>query len=189
MLVFSVLVTAGCSEQTTRLTLTSYLEADQPKEYAQSFQRGWFCENSSGEFLIALENEQYMAEPAERWVRQYVFITLLWVPKPGTTFAESSQINARIEYVMLSSERPDGDQVSRRPLVQLCYRGTGFVSFRKSRRGDRLTGRIESSLLQPPPGQVNDLFGEFTLVGRFRAVRDAGQVGRIRSRAGRFCRD
>ena len=179
----------GCTRQKVGLTLTSYLQPDQPKQYTQDFNEGWFSQTSKGQYQIVLKYEDTSGSAEHTWVTQIISMALFWQPQPGMTFVESSQINARIQYLMLSDQPPDAHQSTQQPTERFCYRGTGFVTFKLTKRGKAMKGWIESGNLKPHADRPDDLFGRFTLTGRFKATSDAAAVQRYRKMAADFCRD
>ena len=114
--------TAGCTNNHSGIVLTSYQQTDQPKQYAQSFSQGWFYKTASGEYQIVLQNKQHVDQPARRSIEQFIFITVFWVAQPGRTFAETSQLNARIEYLMVANEPADAQQSGQQPGLGAVYR-------------------------------------------------------------------
>ena len=193
LLLVCCLWTAGCTNKQTGIVLTSYQQADQPKQYAQSFSQGWFCKTASGEYQIVLQNKQHVDQPARRSIEQFIFMTVFWVAQPGRTFAEASQLNARIEYLMLTSEPADAQQTGQQPITSSCYRGGGFVSFKLARGADSMVGKIESSQLEPLDFSSlaggGDPLGRFTLVGNFKVSRDPGRVKQLENMLAYRCRD
>jgi hypothetical protein len=97
---------------------------------------------------------------------QMIQLQVFWKPRPGTTYAESSQTNASIVYCLITG----GDAIT--------YEGAGFVYFTVSRDGKKIEGRIESSTLYPVRyvGEPADLFGPCHLQGTFTAVEDRKHV-------------
>ncbi len=81
------------------------------------------------------------------------------MPRPGITYAESTQTNADIIYCLQR-----GDDV-------ITYEGAGFVYFRTADGGRTVRGRIESATLSPARrnGAPQDYFGPCQLTGSFTA--------------------
>lgn len=109
--------------------------------------------------------------PDEVYIAQLVMIDMLWHPKPGTTFVESSQTNAGISYCLLRG----------RDTVR--YEGAGFVYFEVGRDG-RMTGRIESATLYPASHTTEsiDVLGACRLTGDFVADPSQPRVAEMRRR-------
>jgi len=93
---------------------------------------------------------------------QIIKIDVFWRPLPGTTYAESTQTNAAIRYVLRTGKEA------------ISYEGAGFVYFELSRDGKSLEGKIESSTLRPMRQSAEDLdiFGPCRLTGTFTATID-----------------
>ncbi|MFH1417483.1 MAG: hypothetical protein ABII12_04255 [Planctomycetota bacterium] len=106
------------------------------------------------------------------WMAQFLLVHVFWKPKPGTTFANSSQTNASIDYCLVTSDNA------------ISYEGAGFVSFALSRDGRRATGKIESSTLVPvrTHNEPIDLFGPCRLSGTFVTLEDKGRVVSVQQR-------
>ncbi|KKK69489.1 hypothetical protein LCGC14_2933530, partial [marine sediment metagenome] len=125
----------------------------------------------------------HVDQPARRSIEQFIFITVFWVAQPGRTFAETSQLNARIEYLMVANEPADAQQSGQQPITSSCYRGGGFVSFKLARQEQSMRDKIESSQLEPlglsSRTGGRDPLGQFTLVGDFRIYRNPGRVKQL----------
>ncbi len=184
-IVLAVLVAlCGCRKQETRFDIYSTGDRDNPELFTEFFEPGAFSISGLNNWRIVFEMPEVMiqveeptaegqsdgaaGEPTVRNVpmAQYVQIEVFWQPLPGTTYAESSQINASIVYCLVTAS----DAIS--------YEGAGFVYFSQSRDGETIEGRIESATLVPVrrAGSPRDIFGPCRLNAEFTAEKDAARV-------------
>lgn len=187
----------GCASRETRFHVVAFKNPDLEERYAQVFPAGAFAIDAGNRYDIVFErhDESLPADDSPTRSRaqdsvqldeaenegavelsQIVAITVFWRPKPGTTFAESTQTNADISYCLLR-----GDHV-------ISYEGAGFVYFSMSRDGASISGSVESSTLIPTrsAGQPDDYFGPCHLNGEFRAQLDKRQVIAVNHRIRRI---
>lgn len=172
---------AGCAGPSGRFTLTSFKDPFVPRVLNESFPAGSFARDAHQDWNLVFRlhtrgaeaariDPQATADPgvgtAPSDVIQLIHVKVFWMPRPGTTFAESSQTNATITYCLIS-----GSQA-------ISYEGAGFVYFEPSRDGATLTGQIESSTLAPRRSvdKGADILGPCRLTGSFSAVRDERAV-------------
>jgi len=164
------------------IQITSFKDPYHPSVLAERFPAGVFAVNArrNWEIVFALpadgwtgkaaatmsaaEDPRSMVDRHEVW--QMLHVEVFWKPRPGTTFAESSQTNANISYYLLMGGR------------MVAYEGAGFVYFDASPAGDRIRGRIESGTLAPrrQDAESADALGRCRLVGEFEARRNEGAV-------------
>ncbi len=173
----------GCRPVETRFDVLSFRDAGEARRYTEVFDAGYFRLAPNGNWTFVFEvaptrlpmtspAQDGMAasrpadDPIDVRMSQTLKVEVFWRPRPGTTYAEATQTNARILY-SLSVDRSS-----------IAYEGSGFVWFTLSRDGNTVTGSIESSALYPartvhePP----DLFGPCRLSGTFTAARDQAKV-------------
>lgn len=184
LLLCAAAVAVGCRRVETRFDIVSFLDAGQPARFTERFDHGSFSINALGNYRIAFRLPPALVETARRprlaespatlptegapevpdmqetWMSQILHIETLWLPQPGTTYAEKTQTNATLRYCLIAGD----DAIS--------YEGAGFVYFQPSRDGKTLEGRIESSSLFPArwAGAPADLFGSCHLTGTFKAT-------------------
>ncbi len=185
---------AGCCKPDTRFDILSYADANNPEQFTERYETGAFSVDAQGGWDFVFEipmscigpgtmetpseglesaaapaaDGEFVEQPVREdvWMAQFLHVHVFWKPKPGTTFANSSQTNASMEYCLVTS----GNAIS--------YEGAGFVSFKLSRDGQTATGKIESSTLVPVRmrNEPIDLFGPCRLSGTFVATEDKGRV-------------
>jgi hypothetical protein len=182
----------GCRKPQTRFEILCFRNPESPERIAEDFEPGSFAVNAQRNWDIVFEiPPSYMeigaasdsdagatSAPSEGapvtedspptsktdqfWMSQLIHINVFWLPRPGKTYAESTQTNATIVYCLLVGGRV------------ITYRGAGFVYFKQSRDGQTIAGRIESATLMPTSrlDQGLDLFGPCRIHGTFSARRD-----------------
>ena len=197
---FACLVAAamltGCQETQTRFELISFRDPNRPEVLTETdFQPGAFSINARRNYDIVLESRPQIVpvapaaadtesadldepEASQLGIRmtQLIHIEIFWNPRPGTTFAESSQTNANITYcVTVGSEA-------------VSYEGAGFVYIEMSRDGTRIEGWIESATLAParPRARRIDPLGQCRLTGCFTAVESRRRVIEVQKRLRRL---
>ena len=187
-------VSSGCSKPVTQFVVESFKDRRAAQRFSEVFEDGFFCvapnKNHVFVFEVPPTDVERPAEgtevgegtgggepatvasnagnPANEQIRmsQLLQVEVFWRPRPGTTYAESTQTNANIVYCLISGRDC------------ITYEGAGFVSFSESRDGETLTGMIESAALYPAR-MVNapaDLFGPCRLSGTFLARKDRAAV-------------
>jgi hypothetical protein len=154
------------------MVLVNYARPEKPERLGQSFNHGYFTCNAFGEYEILLESSEPITRESDQILHQSLYVMTIWKPLPGRTYADSSQINARMVYLVKIGDNPDALVVSQTGEATLRYQGTGFISFETDRSGNVLTGTIEQSLLQPGHKKSSYRLGTFEMSGAFRAVKD-----------------
>lgn len=183
--------TVGCRSVETRFEITAFGSSDSPEVFTENrFGPGAFSKDTRNDYHIAFEvpaewvpfdavgpdrptsrsvgdsPSDEAGGPAGVFMSQIILIRFIWRPRPGTTYAESTQTNATISYCLVR-----GDNA-------ISYEGAGFVYFKLSRDGRTMTGRIESATLAPSrfAREPMDLFGPCRLKGTFTASRDKRRI-------------
>lgn len=174
----AALAASGCSYNQMRLV--NYADVENPEELQQAFTHASFEAATTGETTILLQTAEPMTAGENRILRQSIYVTTLWKPIPGKTYAEESQINARVIYLVEIAEQPGPTISSEKAATVLCYKGTGFVSYQLDRTGQTLTGSIERALLEPMYKGDGLRLGTFELSGPFKATRNPGAIGEFR---------
>ncbi|MBX3395027.1 MAG: hypothetical protein KF841_06630 [Phycisphaerae bacterium] len=204
-------MSCACHQETTRIELVSFRDAQKNDTFTETFPRGYFRMNSEQSIEIVLELEPRILEVphlekqrASRpsnvdssdgvdgmdqtpdadpeplndlvWTSQLLHIQLLWHALPGKSYAESTQTNAAITYCLVN-----GDNA-------ISYEGAGFVFFKLSRDGEKISGRIESASLRPTRFGRDpiDLFGPCRITGEFHASVGHREVASVRQRLRRL---
>ncbi len=177
---------SGC--QVNQLKLVNYADPETPEILTQNFSRVSFTDTGTGDFEILLQSSEPIAREGNKVLRQMVYISTLWNPIPGKTYADESQINAKVVYLVEIAERQEGTVTTEgRPTI-LCYKGSGFVSYQLDRTGQVMTGSIEKALLEPLHKSGTRRLGRFELSGEFKAMKNRGAVGEFKITAGTWCR-
>ena len=185
-LVFMVCTLAiGCRQQINRVSVLAYRPGPEKTEvFYQDFSQAWFVRSGRGEYQLLLENiEPIQSESSSHhMLRQSLYCRILWEPVPGKTFAESSQINARVEYRLDVAPPQEVAVTSQQPKTSLDYRGSGFVSFSLDRSGEIMRGTIEQAVLELEGSSSNHSekdkeMGRMVLKeGKFVARKAADQI-------------
>jgi len=162
----AVLCAVGCQAERTRINLVTYDADGTAHRHYADFQEGYYRLSSHGGIELVLRSEQPSRIDPTQTITQVVYLKAFWIPQPGTTFVESSQINAQLQYAVWT------------PPTGVRYDGAGFASFHLDRRRSILTGRIESGSLTPRfrAGNAVEPFGTARFTGRFRATQDPARV-------------
>lgn len=180
---------SGCQKPVTQFVVESFKDRRAAQQFSEVFEDGYYCVAPNKNHLFVFEvpptyvdrpaelsddgeeGETLAAKPEETAsdpirMSQLLQVEVFWRPRPGTTYAESTQTNANMVYCLISGRDC------------ITYEGAGFVSFNESRDGLTLTGMIESAALYPAR-MVNapvDLFGPCRLSGTFVARKDRAAV-------------
>ncbi len=183
-------VAAGCRKVETRFEVVSYKDPASPECIPEQFDPGSFAVDARGDWDIVFEisprpvsvsppepadsvpasapaeDAVFVSEADPQWVSQLIHVRMFWQPRPGRTLAESTQTNATIRYCLFVG----GDVI--------VYEGAGFVCFKKSRDGQTIEGKLESSTLAPAAfvDESDDLFGRCQVKGTFKAEADRRHV-------------
>ena len=179
-----ILCAVGCRPVDTRFQVVAFRDPAHPETLSEHFNRGSFLINAENNYEIVFEippasisssqpaatdQNGNFAEAEPVWMSQFIHIEVFWRPRPGTTYAESTQTNANILYCIATG---DG---------AISYEGAGFVYLDLSRDGQRLSGTLESSTLYPArfTKAPTDLFGPCRMTGTFQALRGRPEVARV----------
>ena len=181
-------IIAGCQQNYNRMTLVNYADPEKPETLTQNFTQGDFADATGGGYEILLASREPIGLSGGKVLRQAVYVTTLWTPIPGKTYAELSQINATIIYLVEFEDQPGGVVISRAGPRTLCWKGSGFVSFYPDRTGEGLTGAIEEALLEPTHKKAGYRLGAFQLSGNFKATRNRAAVAEFKLTEGTYCR-
>jgi len=156
----------GCGPRVTRIELETYDAAGQPSRHYTEFTRAAFKQISDGRIELVLRSEQPSQIDPTQTITQVVHVQTFWTPRLGITYAEASQINARIQYAILT------------PPTGVRYDGGAFVSYKIDGLTGELVGWIESGELSPKfqMGNAVEPFGPARISGTFRAVENPGEV-------------
>lgn len=167
--VVTYLVAAGCGGVPNRILIETFNEPLSPRKYVTHFTEAYFARAADGGLDILLNWKQpTQADPTQE-MQQVVFAHAFWTPRPGTTRAETSMLNATLRLMILT------------PPTGVGYAGAGFLTFTLSRDGTVLDGTIESGELAPATlaGGATPPFGPARISGRIRAAEDRRRVVRL----------
>ncbi|MBI5764954.1 MAG: hypothetical protein HZA51_15665 [Planctomycetes bacterium] len=154
------------------------------ERYSESFPDGHYAIAANRNLVFTFQiaprevlGSSELSKSADARFCQYVRVEIFWKPRPGTTYADSSQTNANITYCLISGKD------------SITYEGAGFAYMSKSWDGKAVTGQIESSTLVPAHviGDPTDLFGPCHLKGSFTARENKLAVTTIEQKISR-CR-
>jgi hypothetical protein len=167
VLMMTLPLLAGCFQEPilrTRLELTTFETGKAEPHYAD-FSRASYRRSPDGLLEVAMRTERPSTLDPTQIITQVVYIRTFWNPRPGKTFAESTQINARVEYAMLT------------PPTGIRYDGSAFLTYDIDRNGT-LIGRIESGTLAPRfhMGDAAEPFGPARFSGGILAVENPREV-------------
>lgn len=162
----SVLALSGCGSDETRIDLTTFDQNGQAHNHYAEFRRASYKLSSGGALELVLRSERPSSVDPTQTITQLVYIKSFWTPRPGTTFAEASQINARIQYAIIT------------PPTGVRYDGGGFISYSRKRRTNEMVGKIESGTLAPRlrMGDAIEPFGTARFTGTFCAQENPRDV-------------
>jgi hypothetical protein len=157
----------GCEApvRQTRLELTVFGQDGRRQHHYADFGEAYY-QLSGGTLELVLRSERPSSLDPTQTITQILYLKTFWQPMPGTTYVEASQINARVQYAMLT------------PPTGVRYDGGAFVSFRINKRTGELTGRIESGSLAPRfrMGDAVEPFGAARFTGTVRATERPREV-------------
>lgn len=157
---------AGCGPKGTRMNLVTYNEAGQANAHYTDFAQAYFKRQSDGRIDLVFESCQPSRVDPTQMITQIVHVQSFWTPQPGRTYVESSQVNARMQYAILT------------PPTGLRYDGGGFVTYKIDKRTGEAVGYVESGDLAPAyrMGDAVEPFGPAKIYGHFRARENPGNV-------------
>ncbi|MEK6643686.1 MAG: hypothetical protein AABZ08_07230 [Planctomycetota bacterium] len=168
---------------TTRFDVLSFKNSTGQELYSEVFPNGGYAitahRNQVFTFEIAPHSsrgDSDLSNPNDAEYRQLVRVEVFWKPRPGATYADSSQTNANITYCLITGKD------------SITYEGAGFVYLKRSMDNKTITGQIESATLVPAhfQGEPADLFGPCHLKGNFVAREDRVAVTAIEQRLSRL---
>ncbi|HSW44964.1 MAG TPA: hypothetical protein VLM89_05290 [Phycisphaerae bacterium] len=129
------------------------------RHYAD-FQEASYQAMPGGVLELVLRSERPSSVDLTQTITQILYVKSFWRPQPGTTFVESSQINARAVYAVLT------------PPTGVRYDGGAFISYKIDRNTGELKGTIESGSLVPRYrlGDAVEPFGSCRFTATIRAA-------------------
>jgi len=157
----------GCqTPRTTRLDLTTLDEQGRAAGHFTEFSRAWFQQADNGIVELVLRCDSPSRVDPTQTITQVAYFKGFWHPRPGVTYADSTQVNARAQYAVLT------------PPTGVRYDGGAFVSYRIDKATGRLVGWIESGnlKLRYRMGDAVEPFRVATIRGTFVAECNPAQV-------------
>lgn len=183
----------ACRQHVNRVMVATYrTDLADPERFYQDFTEAWFASSGSGEYEILLRSSEPLRSSATssrpEILSQSLYCRIIWRPIPGRTFAEPSQINARVDYRLELAEPARSQVRSQGPTKLMYYKGSGFVSFKLDRAGKIMRGTIEQVVLDlhaTSSGSGDDrTSGEVMRMiledGKFQARLDPGRIADYR---------
>lgn len=159
----------GCGSPVTRINLTTFDAQGQTSQHYATFPQAGYRLTPGGTFELVLQTRRASTLDPTQTITQLVYVKCFWTPRPGTTYAEPSQINARVQYAMLT------------PPTGVRYDGSAFLCCRRNPRTGELTGEIESGTLSARfrMGDAIEPFASAKFTGSFTAREDPREVVRV----------
>lgn len=161
----------GCSsidwfDRTTRIELSSVNAEGELQQHFAEFDQASYRMSQDGLVELLLETVRPAESDPTLNIRQLVCIKSHWLPIPGRTYMEASQINAQVQYAILT------------PPTGIRYDGSAFVSYKLNTRTGKLKGRIEGGHMAPRyrMGDAQPPFGPARFEGTFVAIENAREV-------------
>ncbi|MBP7936090.1 MAG: hypothetical protein KA354_15720 [Phycisphaerae bacterium] len=158
----------GCTSPETRINLTTFDAQGQDQQHYATFTQASYRLTPGGTFELALHTTRPSSLDPTQSITQIIYLKCLWTPRPGTTYAEPSQINAKVQYAILT------------PPTGVRYDGSAFLSCKLDQGSGMLTGRIESGTLSARfrVGEAIEPFAFAKFTGAFTAVDNPREVVR-----------
>ncbi len=159
----------GCAPRPTRFEIVDYGPAGEQGRFFEEFDECYYARQPDGAVDVVARRQGHLVGQAEEDTTQVIHLHGIWRPVPGDTVVESTQVNATVSYWIVSD------------LGGVALEGGGFVFVQENHRQDTLTGKVESSALQPVRriGRTPSPFSRVALTGKFRAVHDRRRVIRL----------
>jgi len=165
----AALMLAACAPRTTQFYIADHRTLGPPTFYAETFDEAFYRTDAQGNVDLILRRERPGRDDPDQPVIQVIHIRTFWRAIPGTTVADTDQINATVSYLIVSGQ------------IGATFEGAGSLFFKHHKRGDVLTGELERAYLTPMRrlNQGKALFEHAELAGEFRAERNPRKVVRI----------
>ncbi len=156
----------GCAPKGTRINLVTYDEAGKASTHYTDFREASFRCQSDNRIEVVFRTQTPSRIDPTQTITQIVYLQTFWAPRYGVTYAESTQVNACIEYAILT------------PPTGVRYDGGAFVTYKIDPNTKQAVGYIETGDLEPTykMGNAVEPFGPARISGTFRADDRAGDV-------------
>jgi hypothetical protein len=163
-----LLLLAGCrgAPVGTRIDVATFDEAGQPKQHYTNFRGATYRLSPGGLLEVVMRAQRPSSVDPTQTIEQVLYIKSFWNPQPARSFIDSSQIDARAQFAMLT------------PPTGVRYDGTAMVTYRFDKKTRQLSGWIESGTLTPRfrMGNALEPFGPANFTGTFVAHEKPGDV-------------
>lgn len=159
---------AGCASSQTRIDLTTYDVQGQTSQHYATFTQASYRITPGGTFELVLQTKRPSTVDPTQTITQIIYMKCFWTPRPGTTYAEPSQINAKVQYAILT------------PPTGVRYDGSAFLTCKLDQKAGKLTGKIESGTLAARfrMGDAVEPFSTAKFVGLVAATENPREVVR-----------
>jgi hypothetical protein len=152
---------SGCRQTPTRtrIDLTAYAVGAGAREHYTEFRRAHYRLSPGGLIELVLQAERPSTVDPTQTINQVLYVKMFWNPQPGRSYVEATQINAHVQFAMLT------------PPTGVRFDGSAFVTYKLDEKTGKLTGWIESGSLQPRfrMGEAVEPFDSATFEGTFVA--------------------
>ncbi len=157
----------GCqTPRTSRLDFTLFESEGQENRHYADFNDAFYRVSAGSTLEIVLRATKPSSIDPTQTITQVLYLKTYWRPIPGTTAVEATQINARVQYAVLT------------PPTGVRYDGGAFISYKIDKKSGVLTGKIESGTLSPKfrMGDAVEPFGAARFTGHIRATEKSRDV-------------
>ena len=165
----AAVLSGGCTPPAQRIFVAAQRADGVSETLTEQFDEAWYSTDARNQWDFVLRRARPgKADPAHD-IEQTLHIRLFWKPVPGATYADSSQTDAVIQYLISSGPSA------------ICYEGAGFLYFSRRIGSDDVSARIESASLTPARriGEPAEPFGKCLLTGEFRARLNRGRTAEL----------
>ncbi len=156
----------GCGPKQTRLNLVTYDDAGAASAHYTDFGRAVYRVRPDKRIELVFRSQAPSRLDPAQTITQLVYIDEFWNPQLGVSYADSTQINSRVQYAILT------------PPTGVRYDGGAFVTYKFDQFTKEMVGWVESGSLSPASrlGNAAEPFGPARIYGEFRAVEDPATV-------------
>jgi hypothetical protein len=159
---------AGCrsTPTQTRIDLSTFDANGCPERHYTKFREAFYRMSPGGLVELVLQVERPSTIDPTQTISQVIYVKSFWNPQPARSYIEASQIDARVQYAMLT------------PPTGVRYDGSAMVTWRYDKNACKLAGWIESGTLAPRfrMGNAFEPFGPAGITGTFVAKENPGLV-------------
>lgn len=166
LLTLMPMLCAGCRSPGTRIDLIDYPTGGPEASYFQQFDQCYFHRNADRSLDIIARREPKANETSVGSATQIVHIHVFYEAWAGRSPADPTMTNALVSYLLMSDEGA------------YSFDGGGFISWKESRDGSKLTVYLERAALLPQRslGAHPPIFERPRITGRLSAIRNDRKV-------------